>query len=157
MIGYGNRRTSDESFADERKEFAELQSGTAVTVLVELELSAEAGSNAESELNLGNLVVRWRAPRGDESNRQEAALAVAVDPEPDPDVQLAAVVALAADRYGSLEYVGEPATPDVHAALNRLIALLQSLDWPADASEERLSELQELLDTLAASTSGNDD
>ena len=38
IIGYENRVTSDESFAQDRKEFAEIHSGAATTVFYELEL-----------------------------------------------------------------------------------------------------------------------
>lgn len=154
VIGYENRRTGDETFADDRKEFAELQSGTAVTVFVELELTADAREQANRTLNLGDVAVRWLTPRSDESNRQEAALAVNLETDPDPHLQLGAIVALAADRYGSLEYVGEPATAHVNTAINALLAQLQSLAWPPDSNVESIENLLWLLDTLVLDTSG---
>ena len=42
IIGYENRVTSDESFAEDRKEFAEIPSGAATTVFYELELHDRA-------------------------------------------------------------------------------------------------------------------
>ena len=155
VIGYENRRTGDETFAEDRKEFAELQSGTAVTIFVELELTAEARDEVNRKLNLGEFAVRWLTPRSDESNRQETTLAVGLETEPDPLLQLGAIVALAADRYGSLEYVGEPATPEVNGSLEHLRALLHqlTLDWPAELNREALEMALLLLETLTVDTS----
>ncbi|MXX31778.1 MAG: DUF3520 domain-containing protein [Chloroflexi bacterium] len=152
VIGYENRRTDDESFADDRKEFAELQSGTAVTIFVELELTENARGDAESELNLGSLAVRWLTPRSDESNRQEATLAVGVDAEPDAHMQRGAIVALAADRYGSQDDIGEEETPEVHTALVELLDQFRQIDWPSDADEESIAQLLWLLEILVADT-----
>lgn len=154
VIGYENRRTADETFAEDRKEFAELQSGTAVTIFVELELTANARDHADRKLDLGEFAVRWLTPRSDESNRQETTLAVGLDTDPDPHLQLGAIVALAADRYGSLEYVGEPATSEVHVAINALLVQLRDLAWPPESNVESVENLLWLLETLAVDTSG---
>ena len=154
VIGYENRRTGDETFAEDRKEFAELPSGTAVTIFVELELTADARDQANRQLNLGDLGVRWLTPRSDESNRQEAALTVGLESDPDPHLHLGAIAALAADRYGSLEYVGDPATADVNVAINALLAQARNLVWPAESNVESMEDLLWLLETLAADTSG---
>ena len=42
IVGYENRVTPDETFAEDRKEFAEVYSGAATTVLYELELRSDA-------------------------------------------------------------------------------------------------------------------
>ncbi len=154
VIGYENRRTADETFAEDRKEFAELQSGTAVTIFVELELTADARDHADRKLDLGEFAVRWLTPRSDESNRQETALAVGLDTDPDPHLQLGAIVALAASRYGSLEYLGDPATAEAHAALNALLVQLRTLVWPAGSDRESIESLLRLLESLAVDTSG---
>ena len=39
MIGYENRVTSDESFVEDRKEFAEIPMGAATTVFFEVQLA----------------------------------------------------------------------------------------------------------------------
>lgn len=153
LIGYENRRARDESFTEDRKEFAELQSGAAVSIFVELELTEGAQASIDGTVSLGDLEVRWLTPRSHESNRQESPLAVRVESDPDPHLQLGAVVALAADRYGSLEYVGEPATSEVHAALEHLLALLGNIDWTQDGIDGRTSDLFGLLEALAAETS----
>ena len=154
LIGYENRRASDESFAEDRKEFAELHSGAAVTVFVELELTEAGRAGLEGGLQLGDLTVRWLTPRSQESNRQEQTLAVRIEHEPGPHLQLGAIAALAADRYGSLEYVGEPRTPEVNAAIESLRARLQDVDWPTSSSEDSLTRLLWLLEILVRDTSG---
>ena len=61
---------------------------------------------------------------------------------------------LAADRYGSLDYVGEEATSEVSEAIAQLLGQLQSVTWPADANEEALAQVLWLLETLVADISG---
>ena len=61
LVGYENRVTSDESFTEDRNEFAEIPSGVAVTVFYELELT-EGTSAAQADL--GGVELRWLTPRG---------------------------------------------------------------------------------------------
>lgn len=89
-----------------------------------------------------------------DSIRQHQALAVRGGPEPGPGLQLGAVAALAADRYGSLAYIGEPATPEVNAAIESLRRLLQGLAWPPETSQEPLTLMLWLLEILAQETAG---
>ena len=153
VIGYENRRTSDESFSEDRKEFAELPSGTAVTIFVELELTAEAKSQSSDEIELGEVEVRWLTPRSQESNRQEHGLAVKETGAPDPLVQLGAIVALAADRYGSLEYVGDPAAIDVNAELRVLHEMLQIEVLGKIDDVETADDLASVMESLLTATS----
>ena len=53
MIGYENRVTSDESFVEDRKEFAEIPAGAAATVFYELELSDQAWRNPGPDRGTG--------------------------------------------------------------------------------------------------------
>ena len=153
VIGYENRRTSDESFSEDRKEFAELPSGTAVTIFVELELTEEAKSRASEQIELGDVEVRWLTPRSDESNRQEVRLAVSTVSAPDPLLQLGAIVALAADRYGSLKYVGDPESAAVNAELQTLSDLLHSQVAGGVEQGETVDDLIWILESLLTHTS----
>ena len=59
IIGYENRITPDHTFEQNRREFAELPSGTATTVFYELFLRPEARSGRAT---LGEVEVRWVDP-----------------------------------------------------------------------------------------------
>ena len=133
IIGYENRVTSDESFAEDRKEFAEIYSGAATTVFYELELHERAYSIPD--LNLGRVELRWVVPETGQSRGQQAEVSHRVGADgtlfswfgTDPLLQFGAIVALAADRYSVLpnRYEGE----DIHASadLSRLADLLGAL------------------------------
>ena len=105
IVGYENRVTSDESFTQARKEFAEIPSGAATTVFYELELRNESLSNG---VNLGSVELRWVTPSTGESNRQHSAILSRRDTEfgdlDDALLKMGAIVALSADRYSSLPY-----------------------------------------------------
>ena len=114
IIGYENRVTSDQSFAEDRKEFAEIPSGAATTVFYELELHDQARARAGQELALASVELRWvvaetgqsRSQRTEVRGRPDTSLGSAGNPL----LQLGAIVALSADRYGGLhdgEYVAE--------------------------------------------------
>ena len=105
IVGYENRVTSDESFTEARKEFAEIPSGAATTIFYELELKNESLSDGVS---LGSVELRWVTPSTGESNRQHATILSQRDAEfgvlDDPLLGMGAIVALSADRYSSLPY-----------------------------------------------------
>ena len=128
IIGYENRITADENFAQARKEFAEIPSGAATTVFYELELvdHAERGE----VLDLGNVEVRWVTPVSNESNRQHAQILAQYDDAPRDRygalLELSALVALASDRYSSLPY--PDAQFNVHEELGILQDDLRELD-----------------------------
>ena len=108
MIGYENRITSDESFVEDRKEFAEIPVGAATTVFYELELSDRAWRSPSREVELADVDLRWVTPVSGLSNRQSTVMRLRPDMEfrtADPLLQFGAVVALASDRYASLPYV----------------------------------------------------
>lgn len=129
MIGYENRITSDESFVEDRKEFAEIPVGAATTVFYELELSDRAWRDATGMVDLADIDLRWVTPMSGLSNRQSTTMRSRADaafPSADAMLQFGALVALSADRYGSLPYVGAAAS-DVGWELWTLSDRLQPL------------------------------
>ncbi len=125
IVGYENRVTSDESFTEARKEFAEIPAGTATTVFFELQLT-EAGREDTSQL--GQVEIRWVTPATGESNRQHATLLstsdASLEAQSDALLRFGAIVALAADRYSNLDFAESP----VHRDLLVLQDELQALD-----------------------------
>jgi Ca-activated chloride channel family protein len=114
IIGYENRVTSDESFAEDRKEFAEIPSGAATTVFYEIELHDRALARAGEDMTLANVELRWVVAETGQSRSQRTEVRGRLDARlgasGDPLLQLGAIVALSADRYGGLydgEYVAE--------------------------------------------------
>ena len=106
LIGYENRVTSDESFTENRKEFAEIPVGAATTVFYEVELTHEGEWAAESEqIQIGDVALRWVTPDDGLSNRQQGVILADLSSAADPLMQFGAVVALASDRYSSLPYI----------------------------------------------------
>ena len=109
MIGYENRITSDESFTQDRKEFAEIPVGAATTVFYELELAEDARREQTGAVRrLGDVALRWVAPMEGRSIQQTAGLVSGLAAEMDESdalLQFGAVVALVSDRYSSLPYV----------------------------------------------------
>ena len=106
IVGYENRVTPDETFAQDRKEFAEVYSGAATTVLYELELRGDARLPHGENTDLGRVELRWIVPDTQQSRSQLADVTgrgdVAFGHAADPMLRLAAIVALAADRYSAL-------------------------------------------------------
>ncbi len=130
IVGYENRATPDHTFTQDRKEFAELPSGTATTVLYELELH----DGVDPTEVLGSVEVRWVEPATGESVSQTARLTGRTDAafgEGDRYLRLAAIVGLAADRYSALSPQVENAPVDfagIHADLSALQTRLGALD-----------------------------
>ncbi len=105
IIGYENRVTSDESFIEDRKEFAEIHSGAATTVFYELELHDRARRSGAGHALLGDVELRWVVPETKQSRSQGASVWDAdVFDRGDALFQLGAIVALAADLYGGLPF-----------------------------------------------------
>ena len=106
IIGYENRVTSDESFAEDRKEFAEIPSGAATTVFYELELHDRALARSGQDVKLAKVELRWVVAETGQSRSQQTEvrgrLDTSLDGSGDPLLQLGAIVALSADRYGGL-------------------------------------------------------
>ena len=128
IVGYENRITSDESFTQARREFAEIPAGAATTVFYELELTNTA---LRGGAQLGEVELRWVTPATGESNRQHSAIFgqgdVRFSAVNNPLLQLGALVALSSDRYSSLPYA-DSSTPSVHRDLLSLTDELRSLD-----------------------------
>ena len=128
IVGYENRVTSDESFTEARKEFAEIPAGIATTVFYELQLTPE-GRNDTSRL--GEVEIRWVTPVTGESNRQHATLLSTSDASEtvrdEALLRFGAIVALAADRYSNLEYSESPVHRDLLALQSELSTLERQL------------------------------
>ena len=132
MIGYENRVTSDESFVEDRKEFAEIPMGAATTVFFEVRVHDDVWRSPSQAADLGNVQLRWVTPMSGLTNRQSAAMTSRLDTElgttGDALLEFGAVVALASDRYGSLPYAGGDSYGDVRRDLDDLSDRLQPLD-----------------------------
>ena len=79
MIGYENRITSDQSFTENRKEFAEIPAGAATTVFFEVRLRDEMRSRLGNVADLGNVDLRWVDPFDGVSYQQSTELNVRLD------------------------------------------------------------------------------
>ena len=125
IVGYENRVTSDASFAEDRKEFAELPSGAATTVFYELELHDRWRGRAAQNLKLGRVELRWVVPETGQSRSQQVEVTgrdIGFDSfEADPLLRLGAIVALSADRYSSLPRGAD----DGAAGVSNDLAILQ--------------------------------
>ena len=106
LVGYENRVTSDESFTQDRKEFAEIPMGAATTVFYEVRLRPTAQINPTVRQHLGEVHLRWVTPVEGRSNQQSQTLSAAAGQMNDAQdaalLDFGALVALAADRYASL-------------------------------------------------------
>ena len=156
IIGYENRVTPDESFDQDRKEFAEIPSGAATTVFYELELHDWARTLAGAT-NLGSVEVRWVEPSTGQSRSQQAQVAGApsrtFDAAGDPYLQLGAIVALASDRYSALSD-GAGDSGDLRADLADLDANLQGLTGRL-GGQDAYQDFAFLLGHLGASAPGS--
>ena len=129
IIGYENRVTPDHTFTQNRKEFAELYSGSATTVFYELELHEDARDAASAEL--GRVELRWVEPDTGQSRSQSATLTGS--PHGDFErrygslAHFGAIVALSADLYGILPSQTEAVHSQVQAGLSSLLEQLRSL------------------------------
>ena len=129
IVGYENRVTADETFVQDRKEFAEIPSGAATTVFYELELHPKALRRG-GEVDLGDVELRWVVPGSGQSRGQRAE----VSGRPSDRfrtgaslLQFGAIVALSADRYSGLQHAGGDYYPDIHSELVSLSGMLESL------------------------------
>ena len=131
MIGYENRVTSDESFVEDRKEFAEIPMGAATTVFFEVMVRDDARRSLSETVELGDVQLRWVTPVSGLANRQSEAMVSSLDSDlwtmGDPLLEFGAVVALASDRYGSLPYVDGEGVGSVRSDLWILFDRLQQL------------------------------
>lgn len=126
LVGYENRVTSDRSFYENRRKFAEIPAGTATTAFYEVEVNYPA--ETEGGMDLGQVRLRWVDPNSGR-NREQTSPVVSETGEgfsqADPLLRFGAVVALSADRYSSLPH----ADPDrVYTDLRRLSDHLLGLE-----------------------------
>ena len=152
IVGYENRITPDHTFEQNRREFAELPSGSAATVFYELVLR-DAGLYRSAVL--GEIEARWVDPftgdtlsqRLDVSGRTDAPFDAA-----DRSFRLGAIVALAADRYSALSPQVENAEVDAGGIHFDLVALLGELDLLGErlGSAQAYQDFRFLLDWLVA-------
>ena len=127
IVGYENRVTSDESFTEERKEFAEVYSGASTTVFYELELWREAQRARDADL--GSVELRWTDPVTGRPWRQRAAVSghPATDFERVGDALLkfGSIVGLSSDRYSSVPDLYDE---ELGYLFDDLLVLLDQLD-----------------------------
>ena len=153
IVGYENRITPDHTFEQNRREFAELPSGSATTVFYELVLRDVA---PEGQAALGEVEVRWVDPRGGQTLAQRAEISGRADVPFDAGdrfLRLGAIVGLAADRYGALSPQVPNAGVDasgIHADLAALVAEFGLLEDRL-ASAEAYRDFGFLLDRLMRS------
>ena len=158
MIGYENRVTSDASFTENRREFAEIPVGAATTVFFEVRLTDEA--EAADAVNLGTVEVRWVTPMERELRSQRAEIGGRTDArmaaEPAALLRLGALVALAADRYSSLPYAEARDGPDVRSQLEEIADEAGRLDREL-GSLQALRDFRFLIDHLIEGLSDDGD
>ena len=149
MIGYENRVTSDASFTENRREFAEIPVGAATTVFFEVRLTDEA--EAADAVNLGTVEVRWVTPMERELRSQRAEIGGRTDArmaaEPAALLRLGALVALAADRYSALPFAEDRDGPGVRTQLEELADEVRRLDGEL-GSQQAFRDFRFLIDHL---------
>ena len=156
MIGYENRVTSDESFTEARKEFAEIPMGAQTTVFFEIELVDEGYGLGSGTVKLGEVELRWVTPETGDSNRQHAAImdGVTQDSMDSALLQFGAIVALSSDRYGSLPHLDDSESGYVRDELETLIDRM----WPLEDQIGGLQSYQDfafLLEHITDSVDGH--
>ena len=131
IVGYENRITSDESFTQNRREFAEIPSGAATTVFYELELTNRVAERQATTAKLGDVELRWVEPTTGQSREQYGVVSGRwredFDAQGDPLLKLGALVALAADRYSSLPNAANADPSAVNRELSNLLYKLEML------------------------------
>ena len=126
IIGYENRVTPDDTFTQDRKEFAEIPSGAATTVFYELELDEGAvwRGRGPNNLRLGKVQLRWVKPGTGESRLQSFAIFgepySPFETSTDHFLRLGAIVALASDRFSALARPEDGLAHGIHAELSTL-------------------------------------
>ncbi|MCY4640454.1 MAG: von Willebrand factor type A domain-containing protein [Chloroflexi bacterium] len=155
IVGYENRITPDHTFEQDRREFSELPSGTATTVLYEIVLNEGA---RDGSARLGRVDLRWVDPSSGESRSQSAEVRGYRDASfagSDRYFRLAAIVGLAADRYSALspqvenQAVDHAGIFDDLSALSRELAVLRELLGSLEAYDDAQFLLNRLTQVAA--------
>ena len=152
IVGYENRITADHTFEQNRREFAELPSGSATTVFYELVLFDRGRGGSAT---LGNVEVRWVDPVSGTSLTQSAPVSGRPDAPfdaGDRHLRFGSIVALSADRYSALTPQVENASVDyggIYDDLDALQAELGSLEARM-GSTQAFRDFSFLLDQLTA-------
>ena len=130
LVGYENRIAPDQAFEENRKEFAEIPSGTATTVFYEIRLTHRAGAPSGQPIRLGDVHVRWVTPISGETRQQDAEIRgyndIRFDEPGDDLLRFGSIVALASDSYGSLPYVESEGASLIGSDLRALKSRLES-------------------------------
>ncbi len=152
IVGYENRITPDHTFEQNRREFAEIPSGSATTVFYELVLFDRGRGGSDT---LGNVEVRWVDPVSGTSLTQSAPVSGRTDAPfdaGDRHLRFGSIVALASDRYSALS----PQVENAEVAYGGIYDDLAALQAELDSLESRLGSTQAfrdfsfLLDQLTA-------
>ena len=154
IVGYENRVTPDETFVEDRKEFAEIPSGAATTVFYELELHSQA-LRQSGPVDLGSVELRWVTPDSGQSRSQRVNVQGRVNSDlsaQDPWLQLGAIVGLSADRYNSLTYAGGGHYPNIYYELESMVHHLRSLQ-PYLGQLDAYQDFQFLLERMVMTAS----
>ncbi len=132
IVGYENRVTDDALFTQDRKEFAEIPSGTATTVFYELRLNNRVANRQASTAKLGDVELRWVDPDSGESREQYGSVSghwrQDFQRSTDSMLKLGTIVALAADRYSAIPdpwWITERRISDDLGQLNHLLRPLE--------------------------------
>ena len=162
LIGYENRITPDESFVENRKEFAEIPSGTATTVFFELALTRRVDDWSGQAIRLGDVHVRWVTPISGETRQQDAEIRgyqnVRFEEPSDDMLRFGSIVALASDRYGALPFVeaeGGSVIGDDLRALESWLGSLRTSMSHLDSYNDFAYVLGHLVNTLPSYQGGS--
>ena len=152
IVGYENRITPDHTFEQNRREFAELPSGSATTVFYELVLFDRGRGGSAT---LGNVEVRWVDPVSGTSLTQSAPVGGLPDAPfdaGDRHLRFGSIVALSSDRYSALTPQVENASVDYGGIYEDLAALQAELGSLEDrlGSTQAFRDFSFVLDELTA-------
>ena len=108
IVGYENRVIADANFSGDLREFAEIPSGAATTVLYELQLVQQRRGWAHEFL--GTIEVWWVQPISGESRSHASGIsgnvAASLEELNDPLLEMGVYAGLSADIYASLDQGG---------------------------------------------------
>ena len=107
IVGYENRVTPDTTFTQNRREFAEIPAGSAITVFYELQLTSQVANRNAATARLGDIEIRWVEPVSGIAREQYDVVSGAWREEfhqlQDPMLQLGVITGLSADIFASLD------------------------------------------------------